>query len=332
MNASDHIRYLKRQEIDTGRWDTCIDRDPGGLIYGRSFYLDAITAGKWDALVWKDYQAVMPLTWNRKLGFYYLYQPFFTPVLGVFGNRSPQEIPVATFLQAIPPRYRLWDIDLREANSPVPAANGLPVAPGHILPLPPGPDLPWKANPRRNYFLRLDRPYEEIYAGYRRLARRMLKRSKEEQLQVIRDAPPSAIIGHYRQAYGKILSDVPGQAYERILACAIQAGQQGNLHTYLAQTRQNTIAAFYLVFYDDRFVYSVLGGSTPEGKEKGAFYQLTDAVIRDHAGSSKTLRFEGSDVPGIAFFNTLFGPEPAYYSHLLLNRLPFPINLLKRLV
>ena len=55
-----------------------------GFIYGYSFYLDHM-AKHWDALVSGDYEAVMPLTWNRKYGIYYLYQPFLAAQLGVFG-------------------------------------------------------------------------------------------------------------------------------------------------------------------------------------------------------------------------------------------------------
>ena len=59
------------------------------------------------------------------------------------------------------------------------------------------------------------------------------------------------------------------------------------------------------------------------GKQKGAFYLLTDAIIRDHAGTNKIFRFEGSDIPGISFFDNLFGPERISYQHLVMNKLPF---------
>ncbi len=49
-------------------------------------------AKQWDALVWNDYEAVMPLTWNRKYGIAYLYQPFLTAQLGVFGNDITPQI------------------------------------------------------------------------------------------------------------------------------------------------------------------------------------------------------------------------------------------------
>ena len=65
------IRYLTRREIDTTKWDHCIDTAGNGLIYAYSFYLDHM-ARNWDALVLNDYEAVMPLTWNSKFGIRYL--------------------------------------------------------------------------------------------------------------------------------------------------------------------------------------------------------------------------------------------------------------------
>src|SRR6266550_2768979 len=74
MHAGNHIHYLQRQDIDLIKWNACITAAPNGLIYARSFYLDAMTAEQWDGLVMGDYEAVMPLPWRRKFGFYYLYQ------------------------------------------------------------------------------------------------------------------------------------------------------------------------------------------------------------------------------------------------------------------
>jgi hypothetical protein len=84
------IRYLKRQEIDPVKWDACIDGASNGLIYAYSFYLDHMAA-QWDALVWNDYDAVMPLTWNKKWGIKYLYQPPLTQQLGVFIKKQIED-------------------------------------------------------------------------------------------------------------------------------------------------------------------------------------------------------------------------------------------------
>ena len=44
------ITYLTYHQINKPKWDACIDKAADGLIYGYSFYLDAM-AKNWDALV-----------------------------------------------------------------------------------------------------------------------------------------------------------------------------------------------------------------------------------------------------------------------------------------
>jgi hypothetical protein len=61
----------------------------------------------------------------------------------------------------------------------------------------------------------------------------------------------------------------------------------------------------------------------------GAFDLLTDAAIKDPAGTNRIFRFEGSDKKGIAFFTSQFNTGRMHYHHLKLNRLPWPLKLLK---
>jgi hypothetical protein len=323
MSASHDIHYLQRKEIDLLKWDACIGSAPNGLIYGHSFYLDAITAGQWDALVLEDYRAVMPLPWNRKFGFDYLYQPFCTPCLGIFGD-DRQTQPVAAFLEAIPNKFKYWDIDLNEANF---LAADAAISPRSGPPIP--TSLPLKMTSRVNHFLRLDRSGEQLEQDYNRLAKRMCKRAVSDDLDIIRNIGPRDVIDLYCREYGARHSRVNKKSYERLTSCADKAFNMGYAQTYLARWPDGGIAAFYLVLSDKKFVYSTLGGSTRKGKEEGAFYLLTDAAIKDHASTDRVFRFEGSDIPGIASFDASFGSTPVHYPHLLMNNLPFPIRLFK---
>ena len=93
------IQYLPHHEIDKKRWDNVISSASNGLIYAYSVYLDHMS-DHWDALVLNDFEAVMPLTWKKKFGIYYLYQPPFAACLGVFGQRLTAEM-IDHFVQSI---------------------------------------------------------------------------------------------------------------------------------------------------------------------------------------------------------------------------------------
>lgn len=303
------IRFLERTEIDIIKWDHCIRNAPNGLIYARSFFLDAM-AENWSALVAGDYQYIMPLTWNKKAGFKYLYQPYFTKSLGVFGN-SRHSFEISSFLNAIPDMFRYWDIDLNENNF-----VSMDIRKLH-------------QRARRNYFLSLVNDYEHISQQYKRLANRMTKKATEGQLQIIRGEAPALIIQLYQRDYAGRQRKISRSIYEKLTSCSTFAFKNNLAETYLAKSPSGETLAYYMILKDEHYIYSLLGGSTKEGKLKGAFYLLTDAIIRDHAGTNKIFRFEGSDIPGISFFDNLFGPERISYQHLVMNKLPFFIRFFK---
>lgn len=309
IETDSDIRYLERNEIDINKWDRCISNAPNGLIYARSFYLDSM-AENWSALVSGDYLYVMPLTWNKKFGIQYLYQPYFTKTLGVFGNNT-ESFEISSFLNAVPDKFRYWDIDLNESNF-VSAEN-----------------KKLSQYARTNYFLSLQNDYEHISLQYKRLANRMKNKAMENHLQILRGEDPALIIQLYRQDYANRHRKISGSIYEKLVRCSGIAFKNNLSETYVAKSVSGETLAYYMILQDEHFVYSLLGGSTGTGKKLGAFYLLTDAIIRDHAGTKKIFRFEGSDIPGISFFDALFGPEKISYQHLVMNRLPFPIRFFK---
>src|ERR1051325_4489828 len=118
------IQYLAHKDIDKKKWNRCIDNADNGLIYAYSFYLDCM-AKNWDALVQNDYEAVMPLTWKKKYGIRYLYQPFLTAQLGVFGQIITER-QCGDFIQAIPSKFRYIDISLNSGHiSGIPAGYSI---------------------------------------------------------------------------------------------------------------------------------------------------------------------------------------------------------------
>lgn len=302
MIVSHNIQYITHHHIERDKWDHCVTAAANSLIYANSWWLDSMSPN-WDALVLNDYEMVMPLTWNKKWGFYYLYQPFFTPALGVFGNNATD---ISGFLNAIPHKFKYWDIDLNETNTIT----------GHTT--------------RVNYMLALNRPYDEIRKAYKRLATRMIKKAAGAGLEIISNISPSQIIDLYRKEYKKKHPGIADTIYDQLKKCTAAAFEKGNAQTYIAKYSSD-IVGFYLLLKDNAYIYSLLGGSTGKGQSLGAFYALTDAAIRDHSNSNRIFRFEGSDVPGIAFFDKQFGPELTYYTHIKQNNLPFPANLLKRI-
>lgn len=82
---------LPRKQLDIKKWNTHIENSTNGLIYHKTDYLDCLSKN-WTALIWGDYEYVVPLTYKKILGFRLLQQPAFVQQLGVIGNNITNDV------------------------------------------------------------------------------------------------------------------------------------------------------------------------------------------------------------------------------------------------
>jgi hypothetical protein len=297
------IKYLCRAEIDPLRWDQCIGTAPNGLIYAYSFYLDQMTR-HWDALVLNDYEAVMPLPWNRKWGIAYLYQPPFIASLGVFGKNLTGET-VQQMLDAIPKKFRLIEIDLNHSNTF---------------------NLPFQQ--RVNYVLDLNKPYDTISANYNDNLQRNLKKANAAQLKYRINLPVQEVI----QLAKEQLSHLNGYKeydyinFHKLFSLLHLRGQAMACGVFTDSAELTASAAF---FFSHNRAYYILVGNRADKRTEGASHYLIDRFIYDHAGKPLLFDFEGSDIEGLANFYASFGAQVEKYPTVLIDRLPWMVKALK---
>lgn len=301
------IRYVPYQQIDKQQWDACITTASNGLIYGYSFYLDAM-AKHWDALVLDDYKAVMPLTWNKKYGVHYLYQPFFTSILGLFGNDVSAAL-LNQFLQHIPAKFRYWDIYLNHYN---------------FFQL---NDFALYA--RMNYVLPLNEQYDNLYATFRDNIKRNIKKAEKLNCVVEKDFAVDEVITLAIQQTQQF-APVTKKDYDNFRKLYHFLHQQKNAITYGIYSPANELLASGVFLIYQQRAYYILVGNHPNSKAFGASHALINAFIKDHAGQNLLLDFEGSDISSLAFFYSSFGAKEEKYVGLKLNRLPWWMKLFKK--
>jgi hypothetical protein len=307
MSGSANIQYLTQQQIDKPKWDNCIDKAGNGLIYGYSFYLDYM-APRWDALVMNDYEMVMPLTWNKKYGIYYLYQPFLTAQLGVFGNTITGET-LEAFLKAIPVKFKFLDIYLNHNN---------------VFPL-----KEFELYQRSNYVLDINKPYEELYNNYRENIQRNIRKSLQAGCTLQKDFNPERVIELALQQM-ETHSKESGENVSGFRKLYDYLHKKQMAVTYGILSAQNELVASCVFFFSHKRAYYILVGNHPNGKTIGSSHALIDAFIKDYAGKNLLLDFEGSDIRNLAFFYSSFGAVEEKYAAIKLNRLPFYLKWLKK--
>lgn len=302
-----NIRFVTHKDIDKTRWDKCIEHSANGMIYGYSFYLDAMSK-HWDGIIMDDYTAVMPVTWNRKYGIYYLYQPFFAASLGIFGNLLNSSV-VNSFLEKIPPKFKYWDIYLNRGN---------------IFELP-----DFSLYVRMNYVLNLDRPYADIAMSYAANHTRNIKRASQLGCTLKKDIPVKAVISLAKEQ-SKQFSPITGKDYDNFEGLYDLLRKNDQAITYGVYNKQDELMASSVFFFSNRRSYYIMVGNHPDGRTMGASHFMIDEFIKDHAEQNLLLDFEGSEIRNLAWFYKSFGATEERYAAIKLNRLPRIIKLLKQ--
>ncbi|MEO7922366.1 MAG: hypothetical protein ABIR30_01715 [Chitinophagaceae bacterium] len=301
------IRYVHGKEIDRTKWDRCIENAPNGLIYSYSFYLDQM-AKNWDGLVLNDYEAVMPLTWNNKYGIRYLYQPFLTAQLGVFGQGLTGKT-IHDFIEAIPNSFRLVEIPLNYGNT-----DGIPAG---------------LSRSRKNYTLLLGKPYEELYSGNNENTRRNIKKAAQTGCTATKNIPVENVIDLAVQ-HMKSYSRESAENLENFRKLYQQLDEKKMTAVYGIESAEKTLLASCIFFFSHNRAYYILVGNHPSSRATGASHALIDTFIKDHAGKNILLDFEGSDIPTLASFYSGFGAMNEPYPFLKINRLPFYMKWMKK--
>jgi len=301
------IHYLTHQQIDKDKWNARIDNSSNGLIYAYSYYLDHM-AKNWDALVLGDYEAVMPLTWNKKYGIHYLYEPAFTASLGIFGNGLNAKL-INEFIEAIPSKFKLIEIDLNAGNK-VDFPTGIAIM-------------------RNNYVLNLNKPYKEIAENYRENIRRNVKKANQFECACITNVEIDQVISLSSQQMANIGSPLK-EDYDRFKSLFQFLQTKGMASTFGVVTKEKELLASSVYFYSHGRAYYILVGNHPNGKAMGTSHYLIDRFIYENAGKKMLLDFEGSDLRNLAFFYSSFGAEHETYPALRINRLPWWAKLIKK--
>lgn len=306
MGEHSTIQYLPHHRIDPAKWDACIEASPNGLIYAYTVYLDGM-AGEWDALVEGDYTSVMPLPWRKKWGFYYLYQPFLCAGLGVFGKEvTPSQL--QAFLQAIPRKFRLWDMYFNYGN---------------FFSIP-GYDL----YQRISYTLSLCPPYETLYENFRLSYKTLLKRFDRLGCTIRKNIEIEDVLQLTRTRLLPV-ANVQEEDYGRFSRLYKTLAAQGRGVSYGAYSARGELLASGAFLFSHKRAYYIVAGNHPDGRTVGASHQVINTFIREHAGRDLLLDFEGSDVHNIAFFFKSFGAKEEKYPGIFHNRLPWPVRWMK---
>ncbi|WP_236648698.1 GNAT family N-acetyltransferase [Spirosoma sp. 209] len=312
-------QFYRRHQLDTRAWDACVMASAQRIVYGYSWYLDAVLPGpdwRWDGWVLPGeeggYRAVLPVPQRRKYGRWVLHQPLFCQLLGLF-SADPTVDPTP-FYRAVYEQFRY--------NS------GLHVWVGATWP---GPTEPIRL--LTTHLLDLSAGYETIYSRYNRDRRRNLRRSEEMNWTIARSTDLEPLLRLFRTYHADTIAGGVGDwAYALLGALydSLRARQLAQL--YYAQLDGHIEAGALLVREGNRVIY-LFNAASPVGRRGNARTLLIDRVIRYYAGEASPgwFDFESPEKPAIVDFYRSFGAVDTPFQAVRWQRFTWPERLAWRL-
>ena len=299
------IKYKLNTEINKQKWDAVIATAALPLIYAESWYLDIVNPG-WGGLVLNDYEAVMPLPVQKKFGIHYLAQPYFTQQLGIFGNKPSDD----SFINSIPDKFKYIDISLNTAN----------IIDQNI----------GQQDRSINQELKLNSNYIQLQKKYSSNHQRNIKKGQKNNLHIKKGIAPEIhlklMLDHLPPKLSAFVKD-----YKRVQLELMTTAIAKNKGFIVGVLDENGNLCGSVLFLDsfNRLIY-LLSVTTDKGKSMSAMHFLIDEIIKENAGSGKILDFEGSNIPPVHKFYKGFGAEEKKYIQLKINKLPWPLNWIKK--
>ncbi|MCF8357359.1 MAG: hypothetical protein K9H26_01285 [Prolixibacteraceae bacterium] len=297
------IRFIHNDEVDLIKWDNAINSAPNSRIYALSWYLDILNPD-WHAIVFGNYEYVMPVILAKKMGIDYAYQPLFAQQHGIFPPAIPE---ISTlFFFTLKKQLRYFDISVNSFNL---------IDCEHL-----------DCEKRNNYLLSLNHNYGEIRGSFSTHCKRNLKKAaKYENLPT--DIGLADFLKLKKEA-GK--GPVSTQAIGKLQLIISHALDRGACFIRGAFTKNNElIAAAVFLKHKERIIY-LNAVSSETGREYRSMYVIINSVIEEHAGKHLYLDFEGSNIESIARFFAGFGAQPETYLHVKYNNLPPVLKLFKK--
>jgi len=280
------IRYLKRHQLDEIKYDNCIKEAINTRIYAYTWYLDCV-ADNWGVLILNDYEAVFPLPWRQKYFIIYIYPPAWTQQLGVFYKKEIPPALISNFMNAIPKKFKKVTIQFNSQN-----------------------DLSlFKSVEKKNFFLSLNKTYENLYKAFNTNRKRDLKKVNTSTLKVEKEISSEEFLNFY-------LNTKKGYKIElnQILALKKLLNSNKTSISIWGIRKNNQLIAGLIWLKDTNRITNLLPVSNDEAKKLGLQALIVTELIQQFSNSNLLLDFEGSMIPGVAKYYKSFGAKIEMYN------------------
>lgn len=284
------IKRIKYKDIDFVKYSTCLENSVQRKYSATKDFLDISSNKNWEILVYKDYEAIMPVPFVIKFGIKFVHNPMLCQQLGIFSAHDSVVVN-DLFIKYLHENYLVKVYNFNDTNK-----------------------FSLDLKLRKNFIIYPDR-YENVYAKYSPKRKRKL-RADEDVLAKTRIKEIS-----YLEGKEFIQANILGANKEKNIRLFMEIFNRmykANLTQFSAFYFENTLTNI-IVTYQDKKTIALLGTFNDKNyvKLSGASL-LIDDIIKKNI-TTKSFDFEGSELPNVEEFFRGFRPELKPYPTIVFS-------------
>lgn len=280
------IQRIKRKDLDVEKYSRALENAMNYRIYAEYWYLDVLTNEKWECLVYGDYEVIMPIPLQFKLGIKFVLQPTYCQQLGVFYREEISKELFSEFEKKLH-TYRVRAYHFNEENT------------SQFSP---------KGTQKTNQILDMNRPYTKIISAFRKNRKYDLKTFEKSECKIFNDAKSIEEIIDFKKS-----TTITRFSETNLLKILEKAKSKENLTIRTAEIDGELIAYGTFLTSQNRIIY-INSGANQLGKNLGAPTVIIASIFNEYAEEKKFFDFEGSSIPSVSeFFSGLRG-EVSYFT------------------
>ncbi|MFY7899599.1 MAG: hypothetical protein ACOVNY_05405 [Chitinophagaceae bacterium] len=285
------IAILPSSQIIFSKWDECVAQASHENIFMYSWCLNNL-CDNWCGVVIGNYDAVFPLPFRKKWGLKYMYQVPFIAKLSLM-QQINFTINKEAIFKLLQQQFLFMHFDIDNFLFEK-----------------------WKPKNRCNYFIRLNKTYDELSAQFTDSCKKNIRKAINRKCTLVNSNDYEVVFTLYEQAYGSLHKlHVSSNDYSLAKAFVKNAIalQKASVWHVLHETTAELLFGAIILEDKNRFYYW-LGAPTTVGRQCRATYFFIDAFIQLYCCKPNAVfDFEGSDIENVAYFYQQFAPEKETY-------------------
>lgn len=300
------ISFVSRAELNVEKYNKCIKDSLQSRIFAFSWYLD-IACGTWGVLVLNDYEAVMPIPWNKKHTMKYVYPPLWVLELGVF---SLKEIKTEPFIEVLLSHFKFVELRLNTDNK-IDEINNQRII-------------------KTMQWMSITEGYDYTFSKYRKDRKKDLNKASSFGLKEVWEDDAENLITLFKNNIGKRDQNIKGKDYKnlRSLINICLKKKKGEILAVYDDKERLVASAFFLLHNN---TVTILVSSTDlENRKNGANTFLIDRAIWRYQQKYTIFNFGGSSIQTIANYFKSFGAQESSYGFIKENKLPLLVKMFKQ--